>query len=123
MWDEYCDWYVELAKVQLAQAEAAGDAAAARGTRAILVRVLEATLRLAHPFMPFITEELWQKVAPLAGKSGRDDLARAVPDAERRPPIPARFSARRDVEADRRCDCDPFDRRWAWRPEPKSISW
>src|SRR4029450_2544943 len=82
VWDEYCDWYLECAKVQLQAAAASGDKAAARGTRSVLVRELEATLRLAHPFMPFITEELWQTVAPLAGKSGETISRPPVPKAD-----------------------------------------
>jgi valyl-tRNA synthetase len=94
VWYEFCDWYLELAKPVLQSADAT--AAAKRGARRTLVEVLEATLRMLHPLMPFISEEIWQRVGPLAGRKGDTVMLEAYP---RTADFPADAAAERQVAA------------------------
>jgi valyl-tRNA synthetase len=88
-WNEYCDWYIELAKASLYDQQTSPERQ--RGVRRTLVRVLETLLRLNHPLMPYLTETIWQQVAPLAAVSGDTIVTRPYPRAD---------DARRDADAD-----------------------
>jgi len=79
-WNEYCDWYLELSKPVLNDDNSS--ASLQRGTRKTLVNVLDSILRLAHPIMPFITEEIWQRVAPLVGNDGKTIMTQAYPESD-----------------------------------------
>ncbi len=95
VWHEYCDWYLELSKIVLNDAQATVDQL--RGTRRTLVQTLEAALRLLHPLMPFITEEIWQRVAPLAGHGGRSIMLQPYPHSDARQLDPAAVAETRWV--------------------------
>ena len=105
IWDEYCDWYLEVAKVQIQT----GSEAQQRATRRTLLRVLETILRLAHPVIPFITEQLWQTVAPLTGRK-MNMAGDAVCDSIMMQPYPESQASKIDEGAE------------AWMHELKSMT-
>lgn len=80
-WNEFCDWYLELSKPILTTSDSTQEML--RGTRHTLVTVLESLLRLLHPIMPYITEEIWQRLAPLAGKTGKSIMLQAYPQVDK----------------------------------------
>jgi len=104
LWGEYCDWYVEMAKVRLREGQGPGAKGQGADPRPVLVQVLETGLRLLHPYMPFVTEELWQRLRPFLA-SPPSEMGSAEPvEALIAAPYPQSDAAWRDEEAERQVE-------------------